>query len=556
MPITVSGTSITFNDATVQTTAAAGGFSGATTNAISSSPITLTNTSSQYQVAQISSFTNSYVTLPNATTMASAGSNPFVIENRSPYGANLEIRNAAGTIVGYIGIAQIGLIQLKDKSTSAGQWAVELVTPQTFLTYDANSVASATNIPTNNTEVSTSGNIYGIVGLTSTTFVRWWAVSTGSGFNLLMYTQVGTISGSTISFGAIQNTTIISSMGTSGAGAACIHAIRLSDTAYAVMAKAANFTSGGCCVAPTYYGRSAIAVHTVSGTTVTFGTPSSASMPQYGGGPVVPNQTTGVLLNGVLTRISDTAFAIFYNSSLSVTYTPPYNFAGSMSCQIVSVSGTTMTIGTAATLGTSTYTQAISAVALSATSLALCYAQATATGGSVGRSKLVIISVSGTAATFNTPVTCETADVTCFTSSFPFDAAVAPSATQFIFSTAYSVGEATVSGTVPTFNTFPLGSTPRWPMYLCTSSKVLVAGGAGGPYGSAYLTVSATGGFIYQVPTQVLQSNLSITSAAPTAVLGAQPTTAFVAYRFIAGVGSSAPTFGNANSTLILGNTT
>jgi hypothetical protein len=114
-----------------------------------------------------------------------------------------------------------------------------------------------------------------------------------------------------------------------------------------------------------------------------------------------------------------------------------------------------------------------------------------------------------------------------------------------------------VSGTVPTFNTFPLGSTPRWPMYLCTSSKVLVAGGAGGTgYGSAYLTVSATGGFIYQVPTQVLQSNTSTTSAAPTAVLGAQPTTAFVAYRSIAGVGSGAPTFGIANSTLILGNTT
>lgn len=543
MPITVSGTSITFNDATVQTTAAVGGFGGATTNAVSSSPITLTSASSQYQVAQISSYTNSYVNLPNATTMSSAGSNPFVIENRSLFGANLELRNTAGTVVGYIPAGQIGLVQLKDKSTSAGQWVVETASPQTFLAYDSSSITSVTNTPT------FSGGSGGIVGLTSTTFVRWWTVFAPQ--TVTMYTQVGTISGSTITFGSIQSTAIASGLGSINYGHR-IQTTRLSNTAYALIFRSYGTSPGGCSP-DLFVGQSRIAVHTVSGTVVTFGTASSASMPQYSvapGGSFL-NQVSGTFYNGIICRVSDTVFALFYNSAQTNTYAGPYNLSGSLSCQIVSVSGTTLTIGTAVALGTSTYSQAISAVALSATSVFLSYAQATAAGGSAGRSKMVIVSVSGTTPTFNTPVTIEAADVTCFGDA-TFDGAISPSATQAIFNIGYGVAEASVSGTVPTYDSTPYSNTQLYPMFLCTSSKALATGNGGGGTGASLYLNIGTGGFFVQSPTQVLQNNLSVTNAPPATMLGAQPTTAFVGYKFGTGPAFS----GIATSALILGSTT
>jgi hypothetical protein len=519
------------------------GFSGATTNAVSSSPLTLTAASSQYQVVQINSYTNSYVTLPDATTMAAAGSNPFVIENRSPIGANLEIRNSAGTIVGYIPVAGISLIRLLDKSTSAGQW----VTGQTFFTFTSSSITSSTNTP------QASYGDSGMVGLTSTTFVRWWFVTTYSSPNTvsILYTQVGTISGSTITFGSIQGTTVYS-VGTGSSGWSAYtnaRVIRLSNTAFVVLAGIykSEFNTG-CAGNYDYLGVQRVLTNTVSGTVVTFGTPSGASMPAVAVvGTTINSTSLAAYLNGTICRISDTVFALCYNDAVTSTYSYPYNYSGSMSCQIVSVSGTTQTIGTKVQLGTSTYSQVLSMVGLSATSVFLVYGQATATGGSVGRTKLIVISVSGTTPTFNTPVSCEATDVSCFVgltvagaATTLADAAVAPSATQVIFNTGYNMGECSISGTVPTFNSFPYSSriTPIW---LSTSSRAFGQ--------SAYLNINANGFVTYTGVTDVLQTNLSVTAATPYSPLGAQPTTAFIAYK-------DGATGSAAVSTVIIGATT
>ena len=517
------------------------GFSGATINAISSSPITLTYTSNQYQVCQISSYSNSYITLPDATTMLSIGSNPFVIENRSPYGANLEIRNFAGTVVGYVPIGSSLQVQLLDKSTSAGQWR----TGQKFFNFDSASITSSTNTP-----VASNGDS-GIVGLTSTTFVRWWFVTTYSSPNTVstLYTQVGTISGSTITFGSIQNLSVISvSTGGSGwSGYTNGRVVRLSNTAFAMLiGQYAQSFNTGCAGGIDYAATQRIMTNTVSGTTVTFGTPSAASMPTLALTNTFSNVANSVFNNGTICRVSDTVFALCYNDAVSNTYTHPYNYQGSMACQIVSVSGTTQTIGTKVQLGTSTYSQVLSMVGLSATSVFLAYSQATATGGTVGRTKLVVISVSGTTPTFNTPVSCEASDVACFITlgttltSTLANAAVAPSATQVVFNSGYNIGECTISGTTPTFDSFPYPSRIA-PIWLSTSSRAFGQ--------SAYLDI-VTGGFVtYAGVTDVLQTNLSVTAATPFSPLGAQPTTAFVAYKDGAA--------GNASvSTIILGSTT
>jgi hypothetical protein len=532
MAFTINGTSgLTFPNATQQATAA---FSGANTNAVSSSAITLSSSSPQYQVAQISSFTNSYLTMPDATQLGT-GSNPYVIENRSPYGANLELRNNAGTTIGYIPIGQIATVQLKDASTAAGQWVVELAVPQSFFSYNGSSITTVTTTPT---PFSTPNYYFGIVGLSSTIFVRWWSITSGGVSSL--YTQVGSISGSTITFGAIQSSSILNN-GT--AAITSMKVVRLSNTAFVVMVGQYYTFSYACCV-PGQGAAIRILVCTVSGTVVTFGTPSAASMPQVGSGAGVANAGGACYLNGNICRISDTVFALVYNDAVTSSYTFPYNYSGLMSCQIVSVSGTTMTIGAKATLATSTYSQVLSVVGLSATSVLLCYGQATATGGSAGRSKLVVISVSGTTATFNTAVSCESTDVPCFIASNVdsnyTNGAVAPSATQAIFTTAYNTGECTVSGTVPTFDSFPYPSR-LVPMFLSTSSKAYTS--------NAYLTV-ATGGFVTNTPvTDVLQTNLTVTAASPYSPLGAQPTTSFVGY-------SDASNGYASSSVVILGTTT
>jgi len=364
-PFVAPGTAgnVLTSDGTNWTSAAAsggGGFSGANTNAVSSSAITLTAASSQYQVCQISSFTNSYVTLPNATTMT-AGSNPFVIENRSPYGAKLELRNSAGTTVGYIPIGQIGLVQLKDKSTSAGLWSVETVNPQTFFTYNSASITNTTTTPV------FGGYYTGIVGLSATSFVRTWCGATGGTPTVTntLYTQVGTISGSTISFGSIQSTTIGTYSSTSP-NSLSMRVIRLSDTAFVVFAAYVGVSSS--CSGNTYTAGQRIATCTVSGTVVTFGTFSNAGTPTVSFTSSY-DQANAIANDGVVCRVSDTSFALFYNDAATGTYTFPYNFSGSMACQIVTVSGTTMTIGTKVQLGTSTYSQVLSAVALSSTSV-------------------------------------------------------------------------------------------------------------------------------------------------------------------------------------------
>jgi len=55
------------------------GFSGATENAVSSSPLTLTSASTQYQKVQISSTTNNYVTLPKSTLVPTVNVVPLTV---------------------------------------------------------------------------------------------------------------------------------------------------------------------------------------------------------------------------------------------------------------------------------------------------------------------------------------------------------------------------------------------------------------------------------------------------------------------------------------------
>jgi hypothetical protein len=344
-----------------------------------------------------------------------------------------------------------------------------------------------------------------MVGLSSTTFVRFTFLN-ASGLATI-YSQACTISGSTITFGA----TVSFNFGANtNNGISNFQALRLSDTAYVLKA---GTVRDACCVST---GLINFRTCTVSGTTITQGTSSNGGLPQSTGA----NGSYSAVNNGIITRLSDTTFALVYNTSTNNSYTQPYGYSGSLACQIVSVSGTTQTVGTAVNLGTSTYTQPTSIVGLSSTSLFVAYGQSASAGATTGRTKMNVVSVSGTTPTWGTSVTIESADTPLFLNNWAmFNGAVAPSASQAIFNIGYGVAEGTISGTTPTYDSTPSGSN-IYPIYLATSTKAYGTSGQ-------YLNIQ-TGGFVLTTNgINVIQTGTP-SNLIPQTPLGAQPTTAYV----------------------------
>lgn len=503
-----NGQVLSSNGSTLSWTTPSAGFSGSTINAPSSSVLTLTNTSTQYQVVQITTSANNVVVLPNATTLSSEGFPVYVIQNQSPTGSDLLIKNSAGSVIGQVSIGAIGLVYLADNSTSAGQWECSTTTPQSFLQINADTL----------TTNATTGTNLNLVGLSTTSFVRVSSQNIGSGSGsayVRYYLQAGTISGSTITFGTVQSfdtpTYTNTQVYVSGQQ---LQVVRLSNTAFAIKYGwyTQIFDGGGTL----YGGFNQFRTCTVSGTTISIGSGTA------GGLPFVSDDASAIRResfsnNGTLTRLSDTSFAVVYNDAVTTSYNNPYNFSGSLSVQIVTVSGTTQTVGTKATLGTSTYSQVISLASVSSTQLFVCYAQASSAGGSSGRTKLVMVSVSGTTATWNSPTTVESIDSgLIFNTLNIVNGAVSPSSTQIVYASGYKTNIASLSGTTLTYVSSPFNGV-LYPLFIASSTLIWTGG--------RYLEYSATG-FVTTQYGYINSSGVSVEANTP---LGAQPTTLILA---------------------------
>jgi hypothetical protein len=369
------------------------GFSGATINAVSTSSITLTSASSQYQVAQINSTTNNFVTLPDATTLSTKGSPVFVIENSSPISNKLDIKNNAGTIIFTLSPNEVAFVSLKDNSTSAGSYSIVAVAKTALL---SNTSASYT------VGSLTSNYRNSIIFLTSTKFVTV-GVGAGSG-TYILYTKVGDISGNTITFGSEQNTSSTANFASNVL--LKVHTFRLNDSAFVLFWGGCGNTSGA-----DFSGFRNVSVCTVSGTTVTFGSKNNLSLPQTTTDDQIFKSTAG---NGLACRMADDKFAVVYNTAISGANGASYNYSGSLTCNIITVSGTTLTVGTKVDLGSSTYTNPTTLVCHDTDKLCVIYTQNTSSSTS-GRTKVNVISVSGTTPTWGTSVNVEASDIsTCF----------------------------------------------------------------------------------------------------------------------------------------------
>jgi hypothetical protein len=399
LPITRGGTGLTALGTSLQSlrvnsgatalefATASAGFSGANENAIGSSAITLTSASAQFQKVQIDSLANSYVTLPSATTLTTEGTPVFVIENNSPIGGSLDIKNNSGITIDVIPDNHVGFISLIDNSTSAGTWRVSITKNQAIL--DISSTLNSTTSP--------SAAITKVIHLTSTKLLLTVFIQTTATV-LTAYTKIGDLSGATITFGSQQTTTLTAPSG-STAGGFRADIVRLSDSAFILMW--GNITSDTGAIRR-------VSANTVSGTTITFGSQNSLSFPS---GSTDFDQAIASGYNGLCCRMADDKFAVVYNTTTvsgSANWLKAYS--GSLGCNIITVSGTTLTVGTRVDLGSSTYTQPTTLVCHDTDRLCVMFYQHTSGSGN-GRNKVNIISVSGTTPTWGTSVNVEASDI-------------------------------------------------------------------------------------------------------------------------------------------------
>ena len=282
--------------------------SGGTTTS-SSVDITLTSSSKQTQLVTMTA-ANKYVILPDATTL-SKGEGVFEI-TASSTSYVFAIKNGAGDIVyGPVFAGMSVQLSLVDNSTSAGVWNVSSKAVTAKGGYSPISVSSVAATP------GFVGNNYGqiirVCGLSATSALVVY-------FSSNIYTLaavVATVSGSTISFG-----TPVTLTANAISNAASISAASLSSTLAVVCYTdyTLNGNAGGV-------GAKALSI---SGTTITAGTVVAAS----GGGTVYMQVLAATSTTAIVTTVND-------NSTNIICAT-----------RMLSVSGTTITLGTATTLAT------------------------------------------------------------------------------------------------------------------------------------------------------------------------------------------------------------
>ena len=275
-----SGQLLQSNGASAPTWVAAptGGPNGITTTTPMTANITLTSSSNQVQVVAPTADGLSII-LPDATTITTPSSPRFIIENQSsvltqgvsafPY--HLSVRRSDGSLVTVVNAGGEALISLVNNSTARGDWSV--VGKNLSSTRVANAVTETNNgnIPPFNVnggyvvafagtiyyvtkfgnvvQYSTTGDVFGIEQVDSTTLLisSYWSTQTR------IYTYYVTVSDTALSFATEQTRTLATGITNAGI---CLK--KLSATNYIISFGKTGFVA-------------AIGM-TLSGGTVTYGT--------------------------------------------------------------------------------------------------------------------------------------------------------------------------------------------------------------------------------------------------------------------------------------------
>ena len=353
MAITTSGTSVTFNDTTVQTTSARNG----AVITSSGADITLTQTSKQAQRISMTA-TGLAVILPNATTYVtdSLGGPVFIISNA---GSNyFDIETSTGFVVFGVAPGETCTISLTGNATQI-QWIGDLSVNGVISSSRGITGTITTTQPAwVSVGVGQVNQNIQVTGLSSTLVVAVWTNGT-TGFT---FASAGSISGSTITWGtptsissaraytrvniaALSGTTaLIGSIDNPG-NAIYFNGISVSGTTITVSTISAGtgiadgaqypFLPLTSTTALSLYSNTASGV---SGRVITY---NGASAPSLGAQNTNAN-APGPNINAVV--LNSTTVLCFASAD-----------SNSWSARVWSISGTTITFGTNLVLGTATF---------------------------------------------------------------------------------------------------------------------------------------------------------------------------------------------------------
>lgn len=274
-----SGNVLTSNG-TTWTSATPASSAGGATKTTTGSNITLTSASNRVQ--EITASAAISVTLPDATTLSTGGPT-FIISNNSFY--VITLKNNAGVAIGYVAAGVAVTLNLTDKTTTNGTWEINNLpvvgTQSDYVQFDSNvtsykSWAGGGGYPNHANFALSSTSVLTVYSRTATT----------------LYAVVGTISGSTITYGT---PTLVA---TEASGYYYFDAITLSSTqAFVSLSTTAAATA--------VYGL------TISGTTITVSTISArvGASASYGtmGMCRIDNNTA---LAAYYTNVANTLFAV------------------------------------------------------------------------------------------------------------------------------------------------------------------------------------------------------------------------------------------------------
>lgn len=315
-----------------------GGFAGATVNASSATDLVLTSTSAQTQIVTPQDATKAII-LPDATTLTTLGTPVYTFINR---GGQISIKNNAGTIISVLPSNVTMLVTLVSNSTAAGSWS--------FNSTSTLVAAVAENLVTQIPATVYFGSQlefyrYGgdgnrqhfpsrIMWLSDTQFVvvQPWGTTSGRGFASL----VGTVSGTSVTFGSEQRYTLSSQITQNvDWSVPSYDVIRMSNTTYLIVMTGAgtNWTipSGPYGQTVEYYYNRIIGC-TVSGSSVSYtdlviGAESSSYR-----SPACPQ----------VTRLTDTTALLICNPNSGQVWNNPYN-GGTPQAAILTFSGGSLT---------------------------------------------------------------------------------------------------------------------------------------------------------------------------------------------------------------------
>lgn len=213
MPISVAGTQITFNDSSVQITAARGGYTAVTlTSAAPNATLTTANNQLIMILNDATTPVFPSVTLPAMNTPLPQGAMYFEFTNTTPF--VVALKDSAGTVREYIQPGANFELNIKDNGSATGQWFCNF--PVTAAEADPRYTAILTT--TFKTTSSRTASTAGVCALNSTSFaVIWTEYSSLINTTAVTYARLYTLNTSTKVFTAGNTVTVYTTSGNSNA---------------------------------------------------------------------------------------------------------------------------------------------------------------------------------------------------------------------------------------------------------------------------------------------------------------------------------------------------